>query len=162
MIGYILCNTYALRTFMFKKIEIWILYIVLILGIPVTIGFGSVVRHEILGGTKLGRISKAALFLAEIPSNIQKVFIPNDVALQVEDRFPLLSGFNGEPNSIQSYMLLSRYDGDLKEGIVELVNLTNFKVLHTWNPDIDKFNKTVKKIDEFKYLNRDSKNSRSI
>ena len=59
---------------MFKKIEIWILYLVVLLGIPVTIGFGSVVRHEILGGTKLGRISKTALFFAEIPENIKKIF----------------------------------------------------------------------------------------
>ena len=32
---------------MFKKIEIWILYLIILLGIPITIGFGSVVRHEI-------------------------------------------------------------------------------------------------------------------
>ena len=28
--------------------------------------------------------------------------------------------------------------------------------MHTWNPDIDKLNKSVKKIDEFKYLDRDN------
>ena len=161
MIGYILCNTYALRTFMFKKIEIWILYLVLILGIPVTIGFGSVVRHEILGGTKLGRISKTALFFAEIPENIKKIFF-NKNANEVLDRFPLSDSFNGTPNAIESYLLLSRYDGDLKEGIVELVDLTNFKVLHTWNPDINAFNQLISKIDEFKYMDRDQNNSRQL
>ena len=59
---------------MFKKIEIWILYLVILLGIPLRISFASVVRHEILGGTKLGRISKTALFFAEIPSKIKIVF----------------------------------------------------------------------------------------
>ena len=161
MIGYILCNTYALRTFMFKKIEIWILYLVLILGIPVTIGFGSVVRHEILGGTKLGRISKTALFFAEIPENIKKIFF-NKNANEVLDRSPLLDSFNGTPNTSESYLLLSRYDGDLKEGIVELVDLTNFKVLHTWNPDINAFNQLISKIDEFKYMDRDQNNSRQL
>ena len=146
---------------MFKKIEIWILYLVLILGIPVTIGFGSVVRHEILGGTKLGRISKTALFFAEIPANIKKIFF-NKNANEVLDRFPLLDSFNGTPNAIESYLLLSRYDGDLKEGIVELVDLTNFKVLHTWNPDINAFNQLFSKIDEFKYMERDQNNSRQL
>ena len=47
-------------------------------------------------------------------------------------------------------MLLSRYDGDLREGIVELIDLKKFSVLHTWNPDIDAFNRSIKKIDEFK------------
>ena len=40
---------------MFKKIEIWILYLVVLLGIPVIVGFGALVRYEILEGTKLGR-----------------------------------------------------------------------------------------------------------
>ncbi len=146
---------------MFKKIEIWILYLVVLLGIPVTIAFGSFVRYEKFLGERFGfgKISKTAVFLAEMPSIVKNIFFSND--LEVKDRFPLLGGFNGTPNSYESYLLLSRYDGDLKEGIVELVDLTNFKVLHTWNPDIDEFNKSVKKIDEFKFLDRDRNNSRS-
>ena len=34
--------------------------------------------------------------------------------------------------------------------------------MHTWNPDIDKFNKSVEKVDEFKFLNRDRNNSRYL
>ena len=144
---------------MFKKIEIWILYLVVFLGIPITIGFGSIVRYEMLGGKILGGISKTALFLAEIPSNLKELFL---IDFEVRDRFPLSSGFNGTANLNHSYLLLSRYSGDLMEGIVELVDLTNFKVLHTWNPDIDKFNKSVNKVNEFKYLKRDANNSRYL
>ena len=140
---------------MFKKIEIWILYLVVLLGIPVTISFGVLVRQELNGSTKLGMVSKTALFLAEIPAKIKGI----SKGLKVEDRFPQLDGFNGTPNLNESYLLLSRHDQDLREGIVELVDLTNFKVLHTWNPDIDKFNKSVEKVDEFKYLYRDVNNS---
>ena len=148
---------------MFKKIEIWILYLVLLLGIPVTISFGLLVRQELKGNIKLGSVSKTALFLAEIPVNIKKILIANQSSdLKVEDRFPLLRSFKGTPNSQESYLLFSRYDGDLKEGIVELVDLTNFKVLHTWNPDIDEFNRSVKKKDEFKFLKRDHNNSRML
>ena len=147
---------------MFKKIEIWILYLVVLLGIPVSICFGVLVRQELTGNIKLGRVSKTALFLAEIPVNFKKILLANQIPeLQVDDRFPLLDGFNGTPNQSESYLLLSRYDGDLKESIVELVDLTNFKVLHTWNPDIDKFNKSVHKVDEFKFLNRDRNNFRA-
>ena len=146
---------------MFKKIEIWILYLVVLLGIPVTIGFGYLVRQELAGHKKLGRVSKTALFLAQMPIKINKI-LKNIDDLQVKDRFPSLDGFNGTPNLNESYLLLSRYEGNLKEGIVELVDLTNFKVLHTWNPDIDEFNKSVQNIDEFKYLNRDANNSRYL
>jgi len=143
---------------MFKKIEIWILYLVLLLGIPISIGFGLLVRQELVGSIKLGRVSKTALFITEIPITLKKLMI----GLRVEDRFPSLDGFDGIPNMNESYILLSRYDGDLREGIVELVDLRSFKVLHTWNPDIDQFNKSIDKFDEFKYLNIDNNNSRFL
>ena len=143
---------------MFKKIEIWILYLVLLLSIPLSISFGVLVRQELVGTTKLGRVSKTALFITEIPVTLKKLMI----GLRVEDRFPSLDSFDGTPNIDESYMLLSRYSGDLREGIVELVNLRNFKVLHTWNPDIDQFNKSIEKFDEFKYLNIDNNNSRFL
>ena len=144
---------------MFKKIEIWILYLVVLLGIPVSIGFGILVRQE-LAGTSLGRVSKTALFLAEIPSVLKNIFILDQQ--KVPDRFPLLNGFDGTPNSSESYLLLSRYDGDLNEGIVELIDLRNFKVLHTWNPDIDEFNKLIGKDDKFKFIKRDRGDSRFL
>jgi len=143
---------------MFKKIEIWILYLVLLFSIPLTIFYGFLLRHELLGSTKYGQFSKTALFLAEIPSNLMKVF---ESDLTLNDRFPMLDGFNGTPNSNETYLLLSKYDGDLKEGVVELVDLTNFEVLHTWNPDINSLNKPFEDDFEFRYLNRDKNNGRT-
>jgi hypothetical protein len=144
---------------MFKKIEIWILYLTMLLSILFAIGFGVLVRQELVGSIKAGWISKTALTLAEIPVNLKKI-IESD--LTIEDRFPTLDGFEGTPNIEESYLLLSRHDGDLQEGIVELVDLRSFEVLHTWNPDIDAFNNLVEQVDEFQYLNRDFNNKRSM
>ena len=55
-----------------------------------------------------------------------------------------------------------KYEGALKEGIVELVDLSNFEILHTWNPDIDVFNDLVEQVDEFEYLKRDRNDNRNI
>ena len=52
MIKYKQSNSYALRTFMFKKIEIWILYLVVLLGFPIILVFGVLVRQETEGTTK--------------------------------------------------------------------------------------------------------------
>jgi hypothetical protein len=144
---------------LFKKIEIWILYLTILFGFLFAVLFGVLVRQELVGATKVGWVSKSALLLAEIPSNLS-ILINEGSVLQVEDRFPDLDGFNGTPQSEESYLLLSKYDGDLAEGILELIDLTNFKVLHTWNPDINAFNDLVDKVDEFEHLERDSKNSR--
>jgi hypothetical protein len=144
---------------MFKKIEIWILYLVISASILFAIGFGSLVRQELVGSIKAGWISETALNLAEIPINLRDTLRPIN---RSRDRFPSLEGFTGTPNTQESYLLLSRYDGDLKEGVVELVDLTNFKLLHVWNPDIDAFNNLVEQKDEFKYLDREQNDSRSI
>ena len=37
----------------------------------------------------------------------------------------------------ECYLLLSRYDGDLRESVIELVDLRDFSLLYTWNPDIN-------------------------
>ncbi len=143
---------------MFKKIEIWVLYLTILISILLTISFGILVRQELVGSTKFGWLSKNALFLSEIPVYLKA--LGSD--LKLENRFPLLDGFNGTPNLQESYLLLSRYDGNLQEGIVELIDLTNFNTLHTWNPEIDSFNNLVNQVDEFKYLNRDNNDKRSI
>tara|TARA_X000000950_G_scaffold111758_1_gene140750 strand:+ start:66 stop:1460 length:1395 start_codon:yes stop_codon:yes gene_type:complete len=157
---------------MFKKIEIWILYLVILFSILFAIGFGVLVRQETEGITKAGSIdisflSKPAAYIARLPEQvIVAILKPNLLRVNDpwdEDRnFYNQSGFNGTPNSINSYLLLSRYDGDLQEGLVELIDLTNFKVLHIWNPDIDAFNDLVEQVDEFKYLERDKHNNRSL
>jgi hypothetical protein len=146
---------------MFKKIEIWVLYLVILFSILFAVGFGSLVRQELVGSIKAGWISKTALTLAEIPVNIKIILEGPSYDLAVEDRFPDIDGFNGTPNTKEAYLLLSRYDNDLVEGVVELIDLRNFEVLHIWNPDIDAFNDSVEQVDEFKYLYRDTNNQRN-
>ena len=156
---------------MFKKIEIWILYLTLILSLLFAIGFGVLVRQEIEGVTKKGNwdisfLSRPAAYIARLPEKFLMSLVSSKLILNdpwKEDRyFYQQDGFDGVPNSEESYLLLSRYDGDLQEGLVELVDLTNFEVLHTWNPDTDALNDLVEQVDEFKNLKRDGNNKRSI
>ena len=81
---------------MFKKVEIWVVYLILLLSFLFAVGFGVLVRQELVGRIKAGWISKSALMLAEIPVYTKKMFIIDD--LEIEDRFPTLDGFNGTPN----------------------------------------------------------------
>ena len=69
---------------MFKKIEIWILYLVVLLGIPATIFFGVLVRQELVSRNKLGLVSKSALFLAEIPANLKSETLKNLISISYE------------------------------------------------------------------------------
>ncbi len=155
---------------MFKKIEIWILYLVILLSILFAFGFGVIVRQEIEGFTKFGVIdisfiSKPSAYIARLPEKILRTLLKPNIN-RINDpwdenrEFYSQDGFNGNPNTEESYLLLSRYDGDLEEGVVELVDLTNFNILHTWNPDINAFNDLVEQVDEFKHIERDDNNRR--
>ena len=145
---------------MFRKVEIWVLYLVVLIGILFAIGFGVLVRQEIVGDTKLGKIdisliSRPAAYIWLARTNLKLILNQTQIGLMIHGRRKTVtkrfccSKFN------KSYLLLSRYDGDLNDGIVELVDLQNFQIIHTWNPDIDKFNDLVDQVAEFKYLDRD-------
>ena len=64
---------------MFKKIEIWILYLTILFSIVFAVGFGFLVRQELVGSIKVGWISKTALTLAEIPVNIKRILVADDL-----------------------------------------------------------------------------------
>ena len=129
---------------MFKKIEIWILYLTILLSIVSAVGFGVLVRQETEGITKKGNwdisfLSKPAAYIARLPEKALKSLTSPDLVINdpwSEDRtFYKQNSFDGNPNAKESYLLLSRYDGDLQEGLVELVDLTNFEVLHSRSPE---------------------------
>ena len=46
-----------------KVIKIWVLYLIIVLGLIFSFGFGVLVRQELVGYVKVGPVSKAALFL---------------------------------------------------------------------------------------------------
>ena len=148
---------------MFKKVEIWVLYLVVFFGILFAIGFGTLVRQELIGNTKAGYISKFALFLAEIPINTKKI-LTSSSDLQLQDRFQeLSSGFTGEKLNFPSFLLISRFDGDNRDGVVELVNLQSFEIIHKWNVDLDAINSNIKNTNgQFAYLKRDNNDRRSM
>ena len=82
--------------------------------------------------------------------------------LGVPDLYPNLNGFSGDFLKKKSFLLLARYDLDLQQSVVDLVDLRNFKVIHTWNPKFDEYNKLIDHIDEFEFLNRDKNDNRAL
>ncbi len=124
---------------------------------------GTLVRQELVGSTKLGVFSEKALFLAEIPVTLSK-YIGLDIR-SPEQRFPSIAGFQGKPLQEEVYLLLSKYDGDKKKSVVELIDLRTFEVKKTWNPDINQINAMVDtSLPEFENLiiNRNLKRYRMI
>ena len=126
------------------KIELWVLCLACILIFMGLVGFGHLVRHEILAPVSRLPMSSAALFIAEIPVNLRDILRGQSFDFQVkEPRFQNVSGFQGKPVEEETYLLLSKYDGDTGRSVVELVDLRSFEVKKSWSPDIDQINGLV-------------------
>jgi hypothetical protein len=126
-------------------IELWTLYLIVLLSLLLALSSAILVRQELVGSVKFGFLSKSMLFLAEIPKNLKTIIdnLDNPDPYMVEERFPNIVGFQGKPLDREIYLLLSRYDGDLKKAVVDLVDLRSFEVKKNWQPDIDKINALV-------------------
>lgn len=72
-------------------------------------------------------------------------------------RFKGEAGWNLAPGAAPPGMavLLSRYDGDAKRGVVELVDLGDGKVVHSWRPDVEAINALSKTPERVLHLKRD-------
>ncbi len=150
-----------MKKIIFKKIDAWILYLTIVLSIVFAIIFGSLVRQELVSSLTLGPISKTALFLSEIPKNLAHIYynikdkgFDNNVKNSPYLKKPRFKRFI--QTNRDELLLMARYDGNLKRSVVELVDLNDFSVFHTFKPNIDEFNdKADTSKEEFKNLLRD-------
>ncbi len=143
---------------MFKKIEIWILYLVLLIGIILTITFGHLVikslEHE--DYSKRSFLQKASIILASIPSNFQTIFLNvKEPGNEFIKKFDVNKSKFTKYKSIQrnEILLVSRFNPKKNRSIVEIIDLNTFEVLHSYEPDITKINSyTDTSREEFKNL----------
>ncbi len=148
-----------LDKFLFRKVSINFVFIILIISFIGSILFGALVRRHYLGGTSLKNLQKVAIFFAEMPHNIK--FIITNKTLTGDVITPITAQtyddkkfFDKKLNSSRNELvLISRHDGDLGRSIVEIRDLNTFEVLHSYLPDIQKiYEKTDLSKEEFKYL----------
>jgi hypothetical protein len=130
----------SIESFLFKKIEVWVLILVFIMGIVFSVIFGSAVRHQLQGGKMLGQFGYYIESIASFPQMVRDVINGKGSRFDLlarEQRFGDSNGFNFtyQPNDGKEaeYLLLNRYDGDLGHSVSELVDLKSQKKIHTWS-----------------------------
>ena len=132
---------------LFRKVELWIVGLIIVGGLLLLVAFGNVVVHTVKGGERAGVIGEAAVAVSDIPEFLRRM--NRNSYLMVPEHVHLgKSGFtfNYAPGSRPDagYLLLSRYDGDDERSYVELVDLNQQTVLHRWAPDINAFHAQAK------------------
>ena len=140
---------------MFKKIELWIVILICLIFFIITIFFGALLKYHYNGGALFPKLRSTAVFLAEIPFNIKKIefsFSKSDQLLvqNKSDMPPILIKHQKKPKfkkynqkNRDALLILPRYDGDKMRSVVDIVDLNNFKTLHTYSHDITAMNNMI-------------------
>ena len=136
---------------LFKKVEFWVVGLIVIIGLVLMVAFGNIVVHTVNGGTRAGAVGNVAVAVSDLPGFYRR--LNRDLYLMVPESVHAgKSGFTyaykpgTQPDA--GYLLLSRYDGDATRGVVELVDLNAQKVLYRWTPDTDSFHRQANLISD--------------
>ena len=142
---------------MYKKISIWLVFLVLLLILIFTILFGSLLVHYYEYGARFPKIQKIAISIASVPINFEKIIrfgnrleplkkIPTAHSERVGEITKVKK--NSDGNYIKFYnknlnsnrnelLILPRYDRQKQTSVVEIIDLSTLDVIHRYNHDID-------------------------
>jgi hypothetical protein len=139
---------------LFSRVEVWLVLFLLLAGCLLAIGFGAAVLDAERHNGRLGRLSKAALAVAEIPFTIKRM-----LGADTEMRVWSSSRYKSKPTGWffpsgpmtgpGGYILLSRYDGSEKRQKLELVSLPSMRAVYGWTLSAAEILKDVSHISRF-------------
>ncbi len=130
---------------LFKKIELWLVFILLLVGLIGTILFGWLVRFTVMDGTKAGAIGKIAVEVAAIPTNLKILFekgIEFEDGKIVQKNTQIIESKNDgnftqidKDFSDDGILLISAYSKEHSINIVYLYDIRENRKLWQWIPE---------------------------
>ncbi len=143
-----------------KKFFTYPVFLVLFLSFIGVMGFGAIVKYHYDGGKKYQFLQKPVIFLAEFPMNTFLSFkngnFLNPNALpklrKHKDKKRFEKFIENDRNAL---LVLPRYDHSLGRSIVDIIDLNNFEIIHTYRHDVVETNKKIKNLNEFPRINID-------
>ncbi len=128
-----------MEKFLFKKIAIWVLIVLLILGVSGTVLFGWAVQYKAKGGQRGGVFADLLLDIAEAPRPL--ILLINDATRAVapeEFPFSYYSGLKRFDDSFSDdgYLLVSARSRRHDQATIYLYDLKDEKKVFEWIPPI--------------------------
>jgi hypothetical protein len=148
--------------FFLKKVEIWLVGLLIVCFIFFTIISAAILRDAYLEKNKTPKVLRETLvYVSEIPKNTLKIidhFMGSDINLpptldKHKDKKRFERFINKKRNAL---LVLPRYDHSESRAMVDIIDLNNFELIHRYKHDIENFNNQVENLDEFPSLNIDT------
>jgi hypothetical protein len=138
---------------MFKKFFTYPVFLVLFLSFIGSLLFGYSIKYYAKGGKKYLYLRDIVFFIAETPKPIinmirSKSLNPNKPPLLTKhkDKKRFEQFIENKRNAL---LVLPRYDHSLSRSVVDIIDLNNFEIIHTYKHDINEMNNKVTNTKEF-------------
>ena len=134
-----------MEKFLFKKISLWFVLLLFVLGVTSSVIFSSMVRHVVKGGTLLGQWTDVIDDISKFPGKIITLARSNSTKInpQISDTnlSKSLNILDKEKfKNENGYLLVSTYDYE-NGSFVLLYSLSEDKEIYRWIPPIKQINK---------------------
>lgn len=136
-----------------KKFLTYPVFVVLFLSFIGTILFGSLLRHHYNGGKRFQSLQNMAVNISEFPANVKYMIKNKTLNL---NKPPLLFKHKEKKriekfidNKRNALLVLPRYDHSISRSVVDIIDLNNFEIIHTYSHDSDEMNNRVSNTEEF-------------
>ena len=138
---------------MFKKFFTYPVFLVLFLSFIGSLLFGYSIKYYSSGGEKLLHLKDIVFFIADIPKPViqmirSKSLNPNKPLLLTKhkDKKRFEKFIENKRNAL---LVLPRYDHSFSRSVVDIIDLNDFEVIHTYKHDINEMNNQVTNTKEF-------------
>ena len=129
-------------------------FVVLFFSFVGMIGYGSILKYHYVGGKKYQFLQKPVIFFTNASFIILKNFkdghlfnfnIPPKLRKHKDkERFKQFI-----ENKRNALLVLPRYEHSLKKSVIDIIDLNNFEIIHTYRHDIAEMNNQVTNTKEF-------------
>ena len=125
---------------MYSEYFTYPIFLVIVLSVIGSILFGSLIKYHFDGGQKYQTLRNIALFIAKIPMTINSMMQSQSLN---PNKPPILKKHKNKKrfeqfiqNHRSGLLVLPRYDHSLNKPVVDVIDLINFKTIHTYKHDI--------------------------
>ena len=138
---------------MFKKFFTYPVFLVLFLSVIGAMGFGAIVKYNYDGGEKYQFLQKPVMLISSFPSNIRKMI--KNRSLNLDKPRHLIKHKDKKrfeqfiENKRNALLVSPRYEHSLSRSVVDIVDLNNFEIIHTYKHGINEMNNKVTNTKEF-------------
>jgi len=130
-----------------RKFFTYPVFLVLFLSFIGAMGFGAIVKYHYDGGEKYQFLQKPVMLISSVPKSLNRMiklgtlnFDKPDPLLKHKDKKQFEQFIEDERNGL---LVSSRYDYNMSRSVVDIIDLKNFKIIHTYKHDISKMHDQI-------------------